>query len=347
MVALGVFLHAVGGAAAGSFYLPLNKVRGWSWESAWLINGLFSWILAPLIVASLTVPHLFEVISSSSTADLGLTWLFGLMWGIGGLTFGLSVRYLGLSLGYAVALGFCATFGTLIPSIHDGSFAKLVSTASGWVVLSGIVVCLFGIGLCGYAGHLKERGSTPSKEESTEFNLVKGILVACFAGVMSACMAFGFTAGYPIAAAAAEAGAAPLYVNNVVLVIVLFGGFCTNVLWCIYLNITKGSYRDYLNTEHPGAKNLVYAATAGVTWYLQFFFYGMGSTQMGDYEFTSWTLHMSFVIVASNVWSLLLKEWNKCAPKARHCLILGILTIAGSTVLIGLGNAMQGNAGGH
>jgi len=344
---LGVLFHAIGGFAAGSFYLPLKQIRNWAWESGWLVNGFFSWIIAPMVVALLSVPLLFSVLLGAPPVALMWTFFFGVLWGIGGLTFGLSVRYLGMSLGYGVALGFCAAFGTLIPAIHDGSIIKLLTTMPGWVVLSGILVCLLGIAVCGYAGHLKEL-VTKTDEDTQEFNLMRGIMVAAFAGLMSACMAFAFAAGKPVADAAFESGTAPLWVNSAVLVVILLGGFLTNVVWCAILLVRKGTWKDYTNKKDaPLVRNFSFAAVAGVIWYLQFMFYGMGSTKMGAYDFTSWTLHMSFIIIASNIWSLTLKEWKGSGRKTIVILTTGIAVIALSTVLIGLGNYLQGAVGAH
>lgn len=345
---LGVILHAVGGFAAGSFYLPLKQIRNWAWESGWIVNGFFSWIIAPTVVALLSVPLLFSVLLGAPPVALMWTFFFGVLWGIGGLTFGLSVRYLGMSLGYGVALGFCAAFGTLIPAIHDGSIIQLLTTLPGWVVLSGILVCLAGISVCGYAGHLKERALTSEEEDKQDFHLGRGLLVAAFAGLMSACMAFAFAAGKPVADAAREAGTDALWVNSAVLVVILLGGFLTNVIWCGYLLITKGTWKDFVKKDQaPRARNFSFAAFAGVIWYLQFMFYGMGSTKMGAYDFTSWTLHMSFIIIASNIWSLTLKEWKGAGGKTIATLTAGIVVIALSTVLIGWGNYLQGAVGGH
>jgi len=347
MVIFGILYHAIGGFAAGSFYLPLKKVKDWSWESGWLVNGLFSWIIAPIIVAAITVPSLLSVITGAPAVSLFLTYFFGVLWGIGGLTFGLSVRYLGMSLGYAVALGFCAAFGTIIPTIYDGTFMKLVTTLSGGVVLGGILVCLAGIAVCGHAGRLKEKAMASATDEEQEFNLGRGILVAGFAGIMSACMAFAFTAGSPIADNAAALECGSLWVNNASLVVILLGGFTTNAIWCIWLNIKNGTGKDYTDKKSPLGKNYLFAAAAGVTWYLQFMFYGMGSTKMGAYHFASWTLHMSFIIIASNLWSLYLKEWKGSGPRATKTLIAGIFVIALSTVLIGLGGYLEGAAAAH
>lgn len=341
MVILGVFLHAIGGFAAGSFYLPLKKIKKWEWESGWLINGIFSWIIAPIIIGILTVPSLFKVILGTNPGSLFWTYAFGVLWGVGGLTFGLSVRYLGMSLGYAIALGFCAAFGTLIPAIYDGSIYVLITTLSGWIVLSGVVVCLAGIGLCGWAGHIKEQLSKENQDIDREFNLIRGLMVAGFAGVMSACMAFAFVAGKPIAESAQKAGTNSLWVNSAVLVVILLGGFSTNFVWSGYLLRKKGSWKDYIKKESPLVRNYICAGIAGITWYLQFMFYGMGTTKMGSYDFTSWTLHMSFIIIASNLWSLYLKEWKGSGRTATGFLISGILVIILSTILIGLGNYLQ------
>lgn len=344
MVLVGIVLHALGGVAAGSFYLPLQKVEKWAWESAWLVNGVFSWILAPVALAWLTVPALGEVLSSVPPQALMWTFLFGVLWGVGGLTFGLSVRYLGMSLGYAVVLGFCAAFGTLIPAVYDGSAIALLNTASGGVVLAGILVCLIGIGFCGYAGHLKERRLGADAAAKREFNLARGLVLAAFSGLMSACMAFGFAAGKPIGERAFETGTDPLWINNAVLLVILLGGFLTNALWCIYLSTKQQSWSDYWRADAPLRKNYLLSAVAGVMWYLQFMFYGMGSTKMGDYDFTSWTLHMSFIIIVSNLWSLYLQEWKGSSRKAIGLLVSGILVITFSTVLIGLGNSLQSSS---
>jgi L-rhamnose-H+ transport protein len=293
MIPLGIFLHAVGGFAAGSFYLPLRKIKGWAWESGWFINGIFSWILAPVFVAWLIAPDLPSLLHAVPAGTIFWTYFFGVLWGIGGLTFGLSCRYLGLSLGYAVALGFCAFFGTIVPPIYDGAFGDIVHKPSGLVLLFGLMVCLAGIGVCGVAGRAKERElSSAGKSGGNEFSFFKGILVALFAGVMSSCMAFAFRAGEPIATLATKNGVADLWKNTPVLVVILAGGFTTNAIWCLALNLKNRSAGDYLGRRGGPTKiNYLLAAVAGVTWYLQFMFYGMGTTKMGAYNFSSWTLH--------------------------------------------------------
>jgi L-rhamnose-H+ transport protein len=338
---LGVVLHAIGGFAAGSFYLPFKGVRKWAWESYWLVGGFFSWIVAPITAAILLNPNLLDIYRESPPSSIGFTYLLGVLWGIGGLTFGLTMRYLGLSLGYALALGFCATFGTIIPPIFDKTFVDLISTPSGLTVLAGVGVCIAGITVCGRAGVLKEKELTDEQKASTvsEFSFIKGVWIAIFAGVMSACMAFAIAAGAPIKELAGKMGTDPIHANTPVLVIALLGGFTTNCLWCLYLNIKNGTLRDYTSAPDASlALNYLFSALAGVTWYLQFFFYGMGTTQMGQYDFSSWTIHMAFIIVFSNLWGITLKEWKGTSQKTHATIVAGILILILSTVVVGYGN---------
>jgi len=341
MVALGVLLHAIGGFAAGSFYIPFKKVRHWAWESYWLAGGVFSWILAPWVVALLVVPRLFSVLSEAPPSTVFWTYFFGVLWGIGGLTFGLSMRYLGMSLGYAIALGFCAAFGTIVPPIFKREFADLLATTSGLITLAGILVCLVGIGICGWAGVSKERELSEEKKKETikEFNFAKGLLVAIFAGVMSACMAFAIEAGEPIAALAGQSGTASLWVNSPVYVFIFAGGFTANFIWCVYLNLKNRTAGDYVDARKtPLLSNYLFSALAGITWYLQFMFFGMGKTRMGAYGFSSWTIHMAFIIVFSNLWGLFFREWKGTSRRTHSLVVAGLIVLVLSTVVVGVGN---------
>ena len=336
----GVILHALGGFASGSFYLPYKKVKGWSWESYWLVGGIISWVFAPWIMGSLTVHNLLGVLRQADSATLLWTYMWGVLWGFGGLTFGLAMRYLGLSLGMAVTLGLCAVFGTVVPPLYLGTFPALVHSASGQTILMGLVVCVMGIVICGLAGILKERSLSTEQKKATiaEFDLRKGIMVAVFSGVMSACMSFGLTAGQPIAELAKQNGTPELFMNNAILVVILLGGLTTNAAWCLYLNVKNKTYTDYLNPTMPALRNVLFCAAAGFTWYLQFFFYGMGDSQMGEYRFSGWTLHMAFIIAFSSFWGLLLHEWRGANRLTMRTVSLGILAVVLSTVIVGYGN---------
>ncbi|MGB8261447.1 MAG: L-rhamnose/proton symporter RhaT [Terracidiphilus sp.] len=349
---LGVILCGLGGLVSAGFYLPFRKVRRWSWETYWLAGGVVSWVLAPWILAGLLTAGLLGVLANIPASTLVWTYIFGVLWGIGGLTFGLTMRYLGISLGIAVALGNCAVFGTLVPPVVDGTFGQLLAQRSGQVTLLGIAVCALGIVLAGAAGVSKESElSTAQKKAAvSEFNLKLGLAVGVFAGVMSACFAFGLHAGDPIKAYAVAHGTSALWQGLAVLVVVLAGGFTTNFIWCLILNIRNKSYGEYLrvpeakNEEEAKAgkpslaANYFFSGLAGLIWYLQFFFYTMGESQMGRYRFSSWTLLMASTIVFSTLLGIAVKEWRGVSRRTQFLLALTLVTLVGSTVIVGYGN---------
>ena len=345
--ALGVVLHAIGGLAAASFYIPYRGVKRWSWETYWIVGGLFSWILAPWAVCLAILPQTLEVLRDAGGSAIRWTFFFGVLWGVGGLTFGLTMRYLGIALGYAIALGLCAAFGTLIPPLFQGRMGEILTHRPGQVVVLGVVVCLAGIAVSGRAGVRKEGEVSDAVKRATvaEFSLGRGMAVAVACGVMSACMAFGFAAGKPIAEAALRRGAPSLWQNLPVLIVVMFGGFVTNLVWCVFLSRKNGSAGE-LWGRRPGSPpdtppllpNYLLCAVAGVTWYLQFFFYSMGTTRMGRYDFSSWTLHMASIIAFSTIWGLALHEWKGTSLRTRSLVAAGLILLVASTVVVGYGN---------
>ncbi len=346
---LGVLFHSLGGAAAGSFYMPFNKVKKWAWESYWIVGGLFSWLIVPPLAAWFTVPGFAEIIAASSNQVLFIIYIIGLLWGIGGLSYGLGVRYLGMSLGNSVVLGFCAAFGAIVPSIYyninpaEGkvSFTDMLTTSGGQLVLFGVFVCLAGIAITGRAGMMKETelSEEEKKKSVAEFSLVKGLIVAAISGVLSAFFNFGIEAGKSLADAAVDAGSNPLYRNNVTFVVILWGGISTNLIWTTILSVKNKSYSDFVNRSTPIIKNILFSALAGTTWYLQFFFYGMGESKLGNGA-SSWILHMSTIILTANMWGIYRREWKGVGTKTIWTISVGITVIILAVVFVGIGNSM-------
>lgn len=334
-ILLGILLHAIGGLAAGSFYIPIAKIKNWKWESGWIVNGVVAWVLTPLLVAWLTVPDPQSLWSSLGVSSLFWPFFFGVLWGIGALTFGLTMRYLGISLGMAMALGFSAVFGTLIPPFYEGNLEVFFHKPT---LPIGLVICFFGIFIIGLAGSKKEKELVPEQKQETlkEFNFGFGIIVAAISGILSACFAFGLAAGGEVSQAAVEQGTKSLWQTSPVLVLVMGGGFLTNLIWCLALNFKNRSFGDYYQTI-PLKRNYILAGLAGLVWYHQFMFYGMGSTFLGkDMEFIGWTLHMAFIILFSNLWGVYFKEWKGVCFKTKMKLYSGLVLIIFSMVLIGL-----------
>ncbi|NQY08222.1 MAG: L-rhamnose/proton symporter RhaT [Flavobacteriales bacterium] len=347
---LGVLFHTIGGIASGSFYMPFNKVKGWAWESYWMVGGAFSWLIVPPIAAYLTVPGFLDIIAEASSDVVFITFLMGAVWGIGGLSYGLGVRFLGMSLGNSVTLGFCAAFGAVVPSIYynfnpeEGktSFTEMMATPGGRVVLLGVLVCLVGIAIAGKAGMMKEGelSDEEKKKSVAEFDLKKGLGIAVLSGVLSSFFSFGFESGAPMADSAVVAGYDALYKNNVSLVVILWGGLTTNFIWTTILSLKNKSYTDFTNKSTPISKNIMFSALAGTLWYLQFFFYGMGESKLGGNGASSWILHMSTIILTANAWGIYQKEWSGVAKKTKMTIAAGIAVIIGSVVLVGIGNSM-------
>jgi len=357
-VIFGVIFHFIGGFASGSFYIPYKKVKGWAWESSWIVGGLFSWLVVPPLAAWLTIPHFTEIIADTNGSILLLTYFFGLLWGIGGLTYGLGVRYLGVSLGSTIILGLCAVFGSLIPSVYYNFFPQdgkdtitmLATTHWGQLVLLGIGLTVVGIIICGKAGMMKEKELSAGKadvEDNKDYRFGLGIAVAIVSGVLSACFNFGIEAGKTMADSANTIWMAAhhgqgnfLFQNNVVYIVILWGGLTTNFIWCMILNARNKTFGDYTNEKTPLLKNYIFSALAGTTWFLQFFFYGMGESRLGNGA-SSWILHMAFIILIANAWGLVLKEWKGVSKKALITVITGIAVIIISVLVVGKGNSIK------
>jgi L-rhamnose-H+ transport protein len=359
---LGVIFHFIGGFASGSFYMPYKKVKGWNWESFWIVGGMFSWLIVPPIAAWLTIPGFVDIIKGAGSSTLSITYFFGVLWGIGGLTYGLGVRYLGVSLGSSIILGLCMVFGAIIPSIYynffpqigKDSFSTIANSHWGLTVLAGLLVCIIGIIISGKAGVMKEKELTDAKasdphgmELKTEYKFALGMFVSIVSGVLSACFNFGLEAGKPMADLANEIWktANPnqgnfLYQNNVIYVVLLWGGLTTNFIWCMILNARNKTFGDYTNKQTPLLSNYIFSALAGTTWFLQFFFYGMGESKLGNGP-SSWILHMAFIILTANLWGLVLKEWKGVNKKTATTIIIGILTIVVSVLIVGYGNSLK------
>jgi L-rhamnose-H+ transport protein len=377
---VGVIYHWIGGLASASNFIPFRPIKRWSWEIYWIIQGFAAWIVAPLVLAALLVPDLVSVLHEAPATTLWRTAIWGALWGIGGLTFGLAIRYLGIALGYAIALGFCTAFGTLMPPIFSGQIVAISQTTGGRVILLGVAICMVAITVNGLAGYSKEK-EVPAAEKAAlgerDYSFGKGLAVAVFAGIMSSCFAYGLTAGKGIAIIARaeleSKGRADLWQNLPVLVVVLWGGFFTNFIWSAILIIRNHSATQFLGapginpmgassataetlmeidprlpasvalrlTPRTLFNNYILASLAGVIWYFQFFFYSMGQTLMGKYDFSSWTLHMASIIIFATLWGIVLKEWRDTSRRTKLLVTCGLFLLIASTVVVGYGNYLE------
>lgn len=330
---IGLLVIACGSFCQSSSYVPIKKVKDWSWESFWLIQGVFAWLVFPLLGSLLGVPHEGSLTELWSAGGAGISILYGILWGVGGLTFGLSMRYLGVALGQSISLGTCAGFGTLLPAIFAGT--NLLQ-GNGLILLSGVCVTLAGIAVIGYAGSLRATDMSKNEKRAAvqEFALTKGLLVALLAGVMSACFALGLDAGTPIKEAALAGGVEGLYAGLPVIFLVTLGGFLTNAAYCIQQNLANHTLRDY-KQKGVWTNNLVFCALAGILWYMQFFGLEVGKSFLTESPVLlafSWCILMALNVTFSNIWGIVLKEWKGVSAKTIGVLITGLAILIFSLV---------------
>ena len=332
-VLVGLLIVALGSLGQSSSYVPINKIQSWSWESFWLVQGIFAWLVFPLLGTFLALPEgiglmdLFQIEGSLKAI------VYGMLWGVGGLTFGLSMRYLGVALGQSIALGTCAGFGTLFPASFAGTN---LFEGNGLILLLGVCITLAGIAIIGYAGGLRAQNMSEEEKRAAvkDFALTKGLLVALLAGVMSACFALGLDAGTPIKEAALAGGVDGLYAGLPVIFLVTLGGFMTNAAYCLQQNIANKSVGDYAKGKVWG-NNLVFCALAGVLWYMQFFGLEMGKSFLTESPVLlafSWCILMALNVTFSNVWGIILKEWKGVSAKTITVLICGLVVLIFSLV---------------
>ena len=330
-IVFGLLIIAVGAFCQSSSYVPINKIKKWSWESYWFVQGIFAWLVFPFLGAMLAVPDghsLFELYTAYPKESL-MAALFGMLWGVGGLTFGLSMRYLGVALGQSIALGTCAGLGTILTPLLLGRSGDLTSA-----VLAGVVATLLGIAIIGVAGHMKSQSLSDEEKQKAvkDFNFTKGIAVALLAGFMSACFSIGLGFGEVLNFGDATAD---IYKTLPATLMVTMGGFLTNAAYCLYQNVRNKSFTDYQQSD-LWVNNLLFCALAGVLWYSQFFGLSLGKGFLTDSPSLltfSWCILMALNVVFSNVWGIILKEWKGCSAKTIVVLLAGIAVLILSSFL--------------
>jgi L-rhamnose-H+ transport protein len=339
-IAAGIGWHVIGAAMAASFYGPIEKVKKWSWETTWAVAGLFSWILLPISVSLALLPDFGAFYASMGTHLLLKVALFGAMWGVGNVSYGLTMRHLGMSLGIGVAIGVTLIVGTLVPPVMHGQAAMLIATRGGLLTLAGVLVAVMGVAVVSYAGHQKE---VQLQGEIREFNLTLGLLLAVLCGIFSSGMSFAIDAAKPMEAAALHLGVNPLYAALPSYVIIMGGGAVVNLSYCFIrlAALKRISLRDDLaQARGTLVKNGCLAATGGIMWYLQFFFYAWGAANVPQHlSYVNWMLHMSIYVLCGGLVGLALGEWSGVSSRPVRILWVGMILIIAAANLVGFGLA--------
>ena len=335
----GVLLHAVGASSASLCYTPQARLRGWSWQTYWLAQAAWCWLLIPVIVAWLTIPELGAVLQEAPAGAMWRSFGLGIAYGIGGTAFGMSIRYLGISLTYAIAVGISCVLGTLLPPFVAGTLSEVLSGTGSSYMIGGVMLGATGILACGWAGRSKERDIAEQQGQATSFSWAKGLPIVLLAGVLSAMYGFSLDQGQPIADVAARHGAGSMQ-GNVIYLFSNTGAFLSTMLYCVYLHRKEGTFREYGRAVPGLSRNHLLALLTGILWYGQFFFYGLGHVRMGRFAFSSWAVHMILLVMISTLAGLLLKEWKGTRSRTRLLLAVALMILAIAVLMLTYGNRL-------
>jgi L-rhamnose-H+ transport protein len=338
-VITGVIYHSVGASCAAMCYTPQKKVAHWSWQTYWLAQAAVCWLLLPVVIAWLTIPEIGLVLQEAPADAMVKTFVYGAVYGIGGTAFGMAIRYVGVSLTYAIAVGISCVLGTLLPPLVHGELTALFSQNGASWIIAGITIGALGIGCCGVAGRFKEHDLKISQIMENSFSLAKGLPLCFLAGVLSAVYGFSIDQGEPIAAVAEKYGSGNFRIN-IVYIFSNTGAFVSTLIYCIYLHRKERTFGEYRQKQRGNRLlvNFVMAALTGILWYSQFFFYGLGHVRMGKYQYSSWAIHMIMLVLFSSVAGLLLKEWVKCRRKTIATLVLALVILVIAVLALTYGN---------
>jgi L-rhamnose-H+ transport protein len=343
-ILFGILLIATGAFSAGSFAVPFGKIKGWQWETYWMVYSLGAYIILPLLACLIFAPDFLTIIRSTPGDTIVLVFLLGAVYGVGNLSFGLALRYLGLSLGYALSLGLMLAIGTLIPPLIDGRLQVMIDSSGGNLLLAGIVVAAVGIAFSAWAGIAKDKSVSREKklESIGEFNLLKGILAALLVGITGSAMALGFEQGLPISGVAELSGIDPLFSMMPVYLVLLLGTFVSTLGWCLFLGFKNNSIKNYTRAKNSKTLFLNYGfgLLAGLLWFSQFVFYGMGKSKMGPFTFTSWGILMALTIGFASVWGLIRGEWKGAPARVYVIMAFSLLILIAASFMIGISGSV-------
>ncbi|MBK9388707.1 MAG: rhamnose:proton symporter [Bacteroidetes bacterium] len=338
---IGTGLHAIGGISASTCYLPGTKTRGWSWGTFWLVQALFAWVIMPLVIGWLTVPDFFRILAEAPSKPFWTAFILGAAYGFGGMSFGKAINHIGYSLTYTLAIGISAVLGTILPLMILGGIGTYFTKPGGGIVLSGMVLSVIGVIICGWSGFKKEKDLNSLAGQKTKFNMSIGLFLTVIAGILSGVFNLSLEFGQPVADIAAQNGAGN-YEGNAKMIISTSGCFAVNFIWFIIAGIRNGTLNEFIPKKDLMGKqffmNWVWSAFAGTLWCLQFFFYGLGHVKMGNFQFASWVLHMSMLIFFSYIVGVLMKEWRDVKRETYLVLIIGLIVLVASFCITSYGS---------
>lgn len=332
---LGIIIIAVGAFASGSFSIPLGKTKDWAWEISWLIYCFSAYVVMPIAACAIFCPDFISVLMNFDKNTIIWIFLLGAIYGICNLTFGLTLRYLGLSLGFMISLGLMMVLGTIIPPAIDGRLSVLLQQSGGTTLIIGLLIAVVGIIFSAYAGYQKDKNSTQSS--NTELDFKKGIALALFVGISGSSQALGIEQGNGLADSFIQSGTNPLFATLPVFLIMFAGSFCMTAVWCLFLAKRNGSLEQFFKNKSKAlSANYLYSGLAGLLWFGNLIFFGMGKSFMGEFSFTAWGILMSLTIVCATIWGICRGEWMRANVPTKVWMYTGLLVLIVASFVIGL-----------
>ncbi len=330
---LGILLHAIGAGSAALCYAPQRYVRRWSWQTYWLLQAATCWLVLPWVFAWLTIPQLGGVLAAAPKTAMVHSYLLGALYGIGGIAFGVAIRYIGYSLTYAVAIGVSCVLGTLLPPLLAGTLGMTLTHTGGGAVVAGIFLGAGAMLATGWAGLRKER----ELGGGGAFNARVGLPICLLAGALSAVFNFSLLAGQPVADVAARHGAGA-FQSNVIYIFSNGGAFTTTLGYAGWLSFRQRTWGEFLRAPTRLVRNYALGLLTGLLWYLQFFFYGLAHVRMGELKFSSWAIHMILLILLSCGFGVVIGEWRPCRPRTKWVITAAIALLLAAVGMISYGN---------
>jgi L-rhamnose-H+ transport protein len=349
---LGILLHGIGAFAAAICFTPQHRVRNWTYETFWFWMSFASWFLLPVIGSLVFIPHLWEVLAGSPREAMWTSFSYGAAYGFGGMAFGFAIRHVGYSLTYALAVGISAVLGFFLTPLIQGKLAEITGSAGGNAVLAGVAIGFAGTLLCGFAGRKKETEVKNSGGgNDLSFRPAIGIPLCVVAGVLSALYSLALGSADPVAEVAVKRGASPEFVMNVRFLFASTGAFFSILPITLWQLAKKSTLQEITGAGADGSPaprtNILWGSLAGLLWYLQFIFYGMGHNRMETLGVASWPLHMIMLILFSTLVAILRREWASCTPDTKRLITFAISLLILAVLVIGYGNHLNDTPAAH
>ncbi|MFI3289861.1 MAG: L-rhamnose/proton symporter RhaT [Rikenellaceae bacterium] len=335
-VFFGIALIAFGASLSGSFAMPMSNTKGWNWEHSWLGFCFFAYVVFPIVLSFIFAPNFVSVLAEQPASRLLWILSLGAVYGIANLSFGLSLKFLGLSLGYAMSLGLMMVQGTIIPALIDGRLSTMFMSERGTYLICGLIVGVIGVSVIAYSGYLKEQNETIDKSER---NFVKGVAAALFVGLIGSADALGIEQGNAISHSLVESGVNPLFQSVPILIIIFGGSFLSTSVCCLYLAFKNKSLKDFFcgkGESRPISKNYLLCSASGFLWFINFIFYTMGRSRMGEFSFIAWGILMSLTIICGTLWGIYRGEWREAPRQAKTIMYIGLVILASASFIIGM-----------